>query len=596
MSSSRPPTIITSTATTFFRLFCMGQFTVPWHQRRYDWQPDHVDELLHDFADAIAADRQCYFLGTVILVESAPRRWRINDGQQRMVTLSLICACLLRIFTSQNDSHRAYMALRVLFDIDDNNTDALDNMDRLAPRLTPPRDDKTRYNLMIRGRNIGANGRLTLAWRQIDTFVAGMGFEKSKHFFDFLMRRVEVACLDIPDSVDPNSVYETINSRGKRLDDLDLIRNHLYSYFNADDDAPRRDLVHENLESIRAQLPDDSRFTEYARCYFQSRFGFLRKTNFYRETRGHIQSRAGDTKRRSNYVYDLVHDLALRQNVELFRVIATPSKGNHFVEEFVRVSGHSKSSRHLGVFLRELHSYKVTQSLLFALLSCYITETDSRRRRRLAKWIHTRLKHVTSFVLRTAFVAPKFEPSHFEAEFSSLAEQIASAEDVYTVDVDASLRDCDSTYGIMDDDRFKARISEIEMRDAKKVKRFLFGINREVQSDAEMMSESACTIEHILPKASRHWPTWYGFEGANPEEWIHRIGNLTLLGRHENRPGEADNRDFFAKRDAYSRSAIQVTRELGKCKEWTPKRVMERQKRFAVRAVRVWALEPTVSS
>ena len=130
------------------------------------------------------------------------------------------------------------------------------------------------------------------------------------------------------------------------------------------------------------------------------------------------------------------------------------------------------------MFLRELHSYKVTQPLLFALLSRYIIETDSRRRRRVAKWIHTRLKHITSFVLRTAFVAPKFEPSHFEGEFSDLAEQIASAEDVYIVDVDVCLKDCDSTYGIMDDNRFKARVSEIEMRDAKKVKRFLFGVSR----------------------------------------------------------------------------------------------------------------------
>lgn len=591
MSSSRPSTVIRSQATTFFHLFCTGRFSVPWHQRRYDWQPDHVDELLHDFADAIAAERQCYFLGTVILVESGPGGWRINDGQQRMVTLSLISACLLRVFMDHNDSHRAHMALRVLFDIDENSTDALDNMDRLIPRLTPPRDDKTRYNLMIRGRNIGANGKLTLAWRQIDTFVAGMGVEKSKEFFDFLMRKVEVACLDIPNSVDPNSVYETINCRGKRLDDLDLIRNHLYSYFNAVDDVSRRDLVHENLESIRAQLRDDSKFTEYARCYFQSRFGFLRKTNFYREARHHIRLRVAHAEKCANYVYDLVHDFALRENVELFRVVATPSRGNPFVDDFVGTSGHSKSTRNLGMFLRELHSYKVTQPLVFALLSRYIAEADSRRRRRLAKWIHTRLKHVTSFVLRTAFVAPKFEPSHFEGEFSNLAEQVVAAKDIYAVDVDACLKDCDSTYGVINDDRFKARISEIEMRDAKKVKRLLFGINCDIQSDAELMTETACTIEHILPKASRHWPTWYGFEGADPGEWIHRIGNLTLLGRHDNKPGEADNRDFVAKRDAYSRSAIQVTREVGNLKDWNPRRILERQRKLAARAARVWSFE-----
>ena len=535
--SSKPSTVITSTATTFSRLFRTGRFTVPWHQRRYDWQPDHVDELLHDFADAVAADRRCYFLGTIILVQSEPGHWRINDGQQRMVTLSLISACLLRLFIDHGDSHRAHIALRVLFEIDEDTTDALDNMDRLPPRLMPPRDDTTRYNLMIRGRSIGANGKLSLAWRHIDMFVTGMGFEKSKIFFDFLMQRVEVACLDIPDSVDPNSVYETINCRGKRLDDLDLIRNHLYSYFNSDDDAPRRDLVHENLESIRAQLPDDSKFADYARCYFQSRYGFLQKTNFYRDTRRHIQSEIAQTPQGSNYVYDLVNDFARRENVELFRVISMPSRGNHFVEEFARSSGHSDSIRNLAMFLRELHAYKVTQPLLFSLLSHYIAEHDARRRRRLAKWLHRRLQHLTSFVMRTAFVAPKFEPSHFEGEFSNLAEQIATAADVYTVNVDNCLTECDSTYGIMDDSKFTARVSDIEMRDAKKIKRFLFGVNCSIQSDADLMSEARCTIEHILPKASRHWATWYGFEGFNPEEWIHRIGNLTLLGRRDNKPG-----------------------------------------------------------
>ena len=479
------------------------------------------------------------------------------------------------------------MALRVLFAIDENGTEV--STDRLTPRLTPPRDDKTRYNLMIRGRSIGANGKLTLAWRQIDTFVAGMGLDKSTRFFDFLMQRVEVARLDIPESVDPNSVYETINCRGKRLDDLDLIRNHLYSYFNADDDAARRDLVHENLEGVRAQLRDDTQFTEYARCYFQSRYGFLQKTNFYRETRRHIQSKTDHIETRSSYVYDLVHDFALRENVELFRVISSPSRGNHFTEDFTRSSGQSDSNRNLAMFLRELHGYKVTQPLLFALLSRYVGETDGRRRRRLAKWIHTRLKHVSSFVMRTAFVAPKFEPSHFESEFSDLAAQVMSASNVYDVNVDACLRDCDSTYGIADDKRFKLRMSEIEMRDSKKIRRFLFGVNCDLQSDGDLMSESRCTIEHILPKASRHWVGWRGFDGADPEEWAHRLGNLTLLGRHDNKPGEVDNRDFAAKRGAYAKSAVQLARDVGAYEDWSPKRIRERQRKLAARAAGVWS-------
>lgn len=596
MSTSSSQTVITSTATTFFRLFCSGRFTVPWHQRRYDWQPEHVDELLHDFADAMEANRRCYFLGTIILVESAQERWRINDGQQRMVTMSLICACLLRVFGDHNDSHRVHMALRILYDIDENSTDALDNIDRLTARLTPPKDDKTRYNLMIRGSSIGANGKLTLAWRQIDTFVAGMGHDKSKRFFDFLMQRVEVACLHIPADVDPNSVYETINCRGKRLDDLDLIRNHLYSYFNAEDDFARRDLVHEHLESIRAHIGDDSKYTDYARCYFQSLYGFLQKTNFYRETRRRIQANAGGSDKRSTYVFDLVNDFALREKVALFRIISSPSPGDHVVAEFDKATGHSNSSRNLSIFLQELRTYKVTQPLIFALLSRYLAEPNMRSRKTLGKWIHYRVKHITSFVLRTAFVAPKFEPSHFESEFSDLAARLVAAPNVYDVDVDACLQDCDSTYGVINDKKFKGKMSEIEMRDVKKIRRFLFGVNRSIQSDADMMSERRCTIEHILPKASRHWSGWGDFDAHRYEDWIHRVGNLTLLGRNDNKPGDTDNQNFLAKRSIYAKSAVQVARDVGAYASWGPREIAERQKRLATKAASVWSFERNMAS
>ena len=200
MTERRP--IIESSAVTFFRLISEGLFTVPWHQRRYDWRPEDVDDLLQDIDDAFADERRCYFLGTVILVKAGSRLWRINDGQQRMVTLSLICACLRRLFSEHGDSMREHLALRVLFDVDEDSTQVVDNLDRLRPRLTPPRDDKTRYNLMIRGRNIGANGKLTQAWRLIDAFVLGMGVDKSQRFFDFLMQKLEVARLNIPASVD----------------------------------------------------------------------------------------------------------------------------------------------------------------------------------------------------------------------------------------------------------------------------------------------------------------------------------------------------------------------------------------------------------
>ena len=596
MTNTDRTTVIESKSVTFFRLFCEGRFRVPWHQRRYDWKPDHVLELLRDIDEAFGAGSQCYFLGMVIFVESTRRKWHINDGQQRMVTLSLICACLRRLFTDHNDSLREYRALRILFDVDESSTEVLENIDHQTPRITPPSDDKISYNQMIRGHSIGTNGKLTLAWRQIDSFFLGMGVEKAQRFFDFLTQKLELACLYIPESVDPNSVYETINCRGKRLDDLDLIRNHLYSYFNADEDEQLRHTVHGNLEKIYDHLRDNARFTDYARCYFQAWHGFLRKSTFYRETRDHIRSgadhheRAGKT--RSDYVFSLIEDFSRREQIELFRTIAAPNRSDRFIEDFIRLSGQTAAKRNASTFLKELQTYKVTQPLLFALLMRYVKQTEAGRRN-LAKWIHVRLKHITSFVMRTAFVAPKFEPSHFESEFSNLAQRVTSADDVYDVDVDGCLKNCDG-HGVIDDKKFKARICEIEMRDVKKIRRFLFGVNYHTQTDSDLVSESRCTIEHVLPKAERHWANWYGFEDVNPEEWIHRIGNLTLLGRQDNKPGDADNGNFATKKNICSRSAIMITREIGDCDSWTPDEIRKRQKRFAAHAARVWSFEQSM--
>ena len=129
------------------------------------------------------------------------------------------------------------------------------------------------------------------------------------------------------------------------------------------------------------------------------------------------------------------------------------------------------------------------------------------------------------------------------------------------------------------------------MRDTKKIKRCLIGVNGIAQTDGDLVNENRCTIEHILPKASRHWSTWYSFNNVDPEDWVHRIGNLTLLGRQDNKPGDSDNGDFRSKKDSYSRSAVQITREVGAGDNWSPREIEKRQKRLAAQALRVWSFE-----
>ncbi|MYF64587.1 MAG: DUF262 domain-containing protein, partial [Chloroflexi bacterium] len=152
-------TIVNAEAAVLSYLLYKGQFEVPWHQRYYDWTAEEVRELLEDLGEAIQAERECYFLGTVMLVDrpGAPATWEINDGQQRMVTFSLMCARLARTFTRGADARREALALRVLFLLDENHTQTLEAAGSNRPRQSTPRSDQSRKKSLIRGGDIGAN-------------------------------------------------------------------------------------------------------------------------------------------------------------------------------------------------------------------------------------------------------------------------------------------------------------------------------------------------------------------------------------------------------------------------------------------------------
>lgn len=391
-----------------------GCFEVPWHQRYYDWKMEQVGELMTDLKDAFDTNKTCYFLGSIMLVEPMGiRPRRINDGQQRLITLSLLIAAFCRRFARDlpRDQASESLALRALFDRPGNQTSQLESTSLYKPRIDPPRNDKSKYVQIVRGHDIGTNGLLTDAWYVIEMFSRAMNKSELKNFFDFLMQKVEVSVLNIPSDVDAHSVFEALNARGKPLDDVDLIRNLLYSYFSEADDATRRDAVHNNLENTTVVLRTSVR--EYFRCYFQCQYGYLQKTRFYRETRLRIEKAAGAAGPRdqSNYVFNLIAGLGRDDNIELFRTIKSSKLDQSMARRLPTVSG----KRDLIAILEELRRYSVSYPLVFALLHRFIVETNSDKKRKVGRVVVRSLKNLASFVMRTAFVSPKFEPSKFEA-------------------------------------------------------------------------------------------------------------------------------------------------------------------------------------
>lgn len=84
--------IVLSTPQTISHLL-VQKLAIPNYQRAYKWQPKHVNQLIDDiFHHRI---KPCYRLGTVVLHQDKDNDvLNIVDGQQRLLTLSLLCTIL----------------------------------------------------------------------------------------------------------------------------------------------------------------------------------------------------------------------------------------------------------------------------------------------------------------------------------------------------------------------------------------------------------------------------------------------------------------------------------------------------------------------
>ena len=579
-------TRITSEVSLVSDVLYSGRFEVPWHQRYYDWTVEQVGELLSDLSNALDTGKACYFLGSIMLVKSTDsKQQRINDGQQRLITLSLLIAALCRRFAQKRprDPGRETLALRALFDRPANQTSLLADTSQYEPRIQPPRNDKSKYTQILRGHDIGTNGLLTAAWGAIAIFVEALSGPTRAGFFDFIMQKVEISVLDVPQDVDANLVFEGLNARGKPLDDVDLIRNRLYSYFSETDDATRRDTVHGNLENTAVILRGRA-VQEYFRCYLQCRYGYLQKNRFHRGALLGIAKAAGRRHHPSNYVFDLIAGLGRSDSIELFRTITSSSPSPSLEQRLPTVTG----KRGLTVLLAELRSYKVSHPLVFALLHRFITETDREDKRKVGRVATRSLKNLASFVMRTAFIAPKFEPSRFEAAFANCAQAVFKGKDLGSLDVLDELARNDE-WNVLNDATFVRHMTEMQLRDSRKALRYLFGINAQGQTGSDAIREDKCSVEHVLPQSEMHWKDWTEFTTVNAEDWVYRTGNLVVVSRRENRGGPEFNRNFAAKRRAFHDSPLLMARDVAASYEaWSPQAIDARSQQLAKAAVAIW--------
>lgn len=233
-------------------------YNVPVYQRPYSWDKEQIDVLLDDLFNSYKEDKNAgYYIGNVIVYDNGEKingnilKFELVDGQQRLTTFTLIllaiyCLTLKKGYsttdtTIQNvkgclwkyinrkyskDLHTVYLnsieknAFSDLYDYcftaENNEFDIKNYCD------TYKKNNKFEERVFANFKNI---------YDYLENVVCENGKnEEILYFADYILQSAQFIVIE--STCKPNkvfSMFESINSKGKKLDEIDLIKTYIFS-------------------------------------------------------------------------------------------------------------------------------------------------------------------------------------------------------------------------------------------------------------------------------------------------------------------------------------------------------------------------------
>ena len=205
------------------------QFTIPSFQRAYTWQAENIEQLVNDLQDACADLNTPYFLGSFILVKDGPTQYQVIDGQQRLISLSIIVSVLREL---EDDPDL----------IDSLNDLILEPGDKLRgikaePRLTLRERDTDFFRMYVqegdleglfdlRDNDIASHAQRNIAinTRRVFDALAAMETKDRRRFASYLVNGVTLVIVTTDDLAGAHRIFDVMNMRGVPLTASDVFK------------------------------------------------------------------------------------------------------------------------------------------------------------------------------------------------------------------------------------------------------------------------------------------------------------------------------------------------------------------------------------
>jgi hypothetical protein len=294
-----------------------NRLVVPVNQRDYAWEEKHVSALFQDLLGAMSRGKAAYFLGSIVL--TTPNKGdalEVADGQQRLATTTILLAAIRDYFYERKDE--------LVFNSIE--TDFLFKQVRetrqVVPRLTLNSSDHEFFENRIlhradhparmavsplesKGKRQGKQrhkeshelleGAAKFAAEHVQKIITPYTAEKDRfdvlnRWVRFLQQSAQVILLRVPDELNAFVMFETLNDRGRRTSQADLLKNYLFR--EADDRLPEGQHKWSSMVGKIESLGIDDIVMVYLRHLTISLYGHTLERNVY-ETIQKNNRRAG---------------------------------------------------------------------------------------------------------------------------------------------------------------------------------------------------------------------------------------------------------------------------------------------------------------
>lgn len=209
-------------------------YEVPVYQRNYAWEKDEIAALIQDVYDAMSAEKQYYYIGTLVSFHKGDEVYEVIDGQQRLTTIYLI----LKYLNADIGNRLTYRARK-------KSTKTLESI----PEFKVDEKDMGIYNGFQSVKN---SVEEVVPQSQTDVF--------TQYFLD----KVRIIHYRVPKDVDLNHYFEVMNSRGEQLEKHEIVKAELLSLLPDSADRAKFNRIWESCSEmsvyIQAKYNDEAVF------------------------------------------------------------------------------------------------------------------------------------------------------------------------------------------------------------------------------------------------------------------------------------------------------------------------------------------------